>query len=123
MKRDMGLIREILLRIEEPGEPSGSEEFRMEGFCKQETDYNLNLLISAGFVEGRVARAFGNNSSIFVDRLTWSGHDFLDAIRDDSVWTKTKEKARLAGQDAHRLPLEVIKGLAVSATKELFGLG
>ena len=121
MKRDMGLIREILLRIEETEEPSGSQEFRMEGFSKQETDYNLNLLITGGLVEGQVARAFGNNCSIFVDGLTWYGHDFLDAIRDDSIWKKVKEKASDAGQDLRKLPLEVVKTLAVSALKELVG--
>jgi hypothetical protein len=30
-------------------------------------------------------------------RLTWNGHEFLDAVRDDEVWRRTKEGARKAG--------------------------
>ena len=26
-----------------------------------------------------------------VGRLTWEGHEFLDKIREDSIWEKTKE--------------------------------
>ena len=26
-----------------------------------------------------------------VSRLTWEGHDFLDAIQDDTIWAKPKE--------------------------------
>jgi hypothetical protein len=25
-------------------------------------------------------------------RLTWQGHDFLDAARNDTIWSKAKEK-------------------------------
>jgi len=26
-----------------------------------------------------------------MDRMTWSGHDFLDAARDETLWKKAKQ--------------------------------
>lgn len=30
-------------------------------------------------------------SACKVDRMTWEGHDFLDAARKDSIWDQAKE--------------------------------
>ncbi|EDO0799378.1 DUF2513 domain-containing protein, partial [Listeria monocytogenes] len=30
-------------------------------------------------------------NTLFVSKITWSGHQFLDNIRDDEVWKKTKK--------------------------------
>ena len=51
------------------------------------------LIISAGLINGQVAKAMGNRvSGFFMDKLTWEGHEFLDAIRSDTVWKKTKRR-------------------------------
>ena len=55
--------------------------------------YHAGLLIDAGLVEGRTVQ--GNHGQIIgavITRLTWAGHDFLDAARNDTVWNKAKEK-------------------------------
>lgn len=49
--------------------------------------YNLGLAIDAGFVNGREA----GGGSFLLEGLTWSGHDFLDSVRDDEIWRRTKE--------------------------------
>lgn len=53
----------------------------------EEQTYHTQLLLDAGFVEGRVF----DEETCVVQRLTWAGHDFLDAMRDDTVWKKAKE--------------------------------
>ena len=123
MMRDMDLIRKILLRIEAIGTIGVIPSLEQDGFSRPEIEYHLSLLINRELVDGRAAPLSGYKYAIRINGLTWEGHDFLDAIRDDSVWTKTKEKASGAGQDLQKLPLEVIKAFAVSAAKELFGLG
>ncbi|EAG0857908.1 DUF2513 domain-containing protein [Listeria monocytogenes] len=30
-------------------------------------------------------------NALFVSKITWSGHQFLDNIRDDEVWKRTKK--------------------------------
>jgi len=45
------------------------------------------------------------------DRLTWQGYDFLDAVRSDAVWSKTKSTIAATVGSAS---LEVVKAVAVS---------
>ena len=123
MKRDMDLVRGILLRIEELGPIGVIRSLKQDGFSRQEIEYHLRLLINGELVDGQATPLSGYNYAIRINGLTWEGHDFLDAIRDDSIWSKMKEKASHAGQDIHKLPLEMVKSLAVSALKELPGLG
>lgn len=46
-----------------------------------------------------------------VGRLTWEGHDFLDKVRSDTVWNKTKETIINQG-----LPMvvDVVKDISTS---------
>jgi hypothetical protein len=60
------------------------------------------MLVDAGLVEGAVARG-GDNSPIGVamNHMTLSGHDFLDAARDDNLWKKAKQNVNEAGRFLH----------------------
>lgn len=44
-------------------------------------------------------------------RLTWEGCDFLDSIRDEQVWRKTKEGVKQAGGFTFELLKSLAKGL------------
>jgi len=46
------------------------------------------LLISAWFVDGAIT--IGNPMQV-VRGLTWEGHEFLDNIKNDDIWGKTKK--------------------------------
>ena len=84
----MSLIRLLLLRSE------GDEEAEKacEGFTAEERAYHVQLLIDAGLVEGMAIRgANGEFTGAAVSRLTWAGHDFLDAARDKKTWNKFLE--------------------------------
>ena len=88
MKRDMDLCRQILLEIEatRPGEPI---EMLQAGASGNDVIEHLQLLQDAGLIEARVDRHFRDYS---IQRLTWEGHEFLQAARDDGVWAKAKER-------------------------------
>lgn len=85
MIRNMNLIRLLLLRSE------GDEEAEKacESFTVEERAYHVQLLLDAGLVEGMAIRgASGEFTGAAISRLTWTGHDFLDASRDDKTWNK-----------------------------------
>ncbi len=83
-------MRKILLRIE--GTQFGcGPDLKIEGHCEREIGYNLALLVQAELVRGEVHRTVDEELFSTVDSLTWEGHAFLDTIRDDSVWDRTKE--------------------------------
>lgn len=103
MKRDWEIIRAILLRLEEA--PTANTILRpdlMLGYPEQEVAYNMRLLSQAGYVEGKFLESKSGNGAInaaIVSRLTNSGHELLDTIRNDSVWGKTKDTFKSKGLD------------------------
>jgi hypothetical protein len=91
MKRDMELIRLLLLQLE-----SGALELpKLEGYSQEEITYNAALAIEAGLINGQILvnpTDGRRDMMVSIDRLTWAGHDFLDAARDDTIWKKAKDK-------------------------------
>lgn len=94
MKRDMDLIRSILLEIETKAPPVGGmqERIAIEGYDRATINAHLKMLIEeAGLVDGVISRGQGpQGNEIVVLGLTWSGHDFLGAARSDEIWTKAR---------------------------------
>lgn len=82
-------------------------------------------LEDAGFIEGSIDTVSDNEDPSLlhviysVRRLTYKGHEFVETVRDDTVWRKVKDKARAVG--AMTLPALVQIGTAV--IKSQIGLG
>ena len=110
MKRDMDVVRRILLHVEEAREPIQS----IPDCAPDVFAYHAALLTEAGFLEGKIIRGpKGNPFAAFVLRMTWQGHEFLDAARNDSVWQTAKEKMLKPGMSwTFDLLREVLKSLA-----------
>jgi hypothetical protein len=47
-------------------------------------------------------------------RLTWEGHEFLDAVRDPEVWTQTKKGA----EEVKAFTFDLLKDLAKDFLKK-----
>jgi hypothetical protein len=89
MKRDMNLAREILAwAIEQPhGYVNGNPE--ITGHTEEEVGYHVYLLHQAGLVNAANRNVSGLPSpNAQLTSVTWSGHDFADAARDDAIWRK-----------------------------------
>jgi hypothetical protein len=108
MKRDMDLIRAILSEVESAG--SDETVTGVHGWETAEFAYNVWLMEQAGLVVARVISADDQMAyAAYVFGLTWDGHDFLDAVRSDSIWAKTKAAiADVAGSTA----FDVLKQIA-----------
>ena len=126
MHRDFDLIRQILLRVEAVDTLDGKPDLEIEHFTDSDVVYNLDLLVQAGLISGVEVKIAIDGSFIIsqVGRwaLTWPGHDFLDSIRDDSLWAKIKEKAKEPGLGLN-LPIRVIKDLGLELLRTSLGLG
>ena len=117
MKRDMDLIRELLLRLE--AFPLGlgavyivqptSSEIAVPEYDPAMIYYNFDLLYQAGFLNN------GGNSrpglEFVYSGLSWKGHEFLESIRDPAIWRATKEGATKAGGFSVELLSALAKGL------------
>ncbi|MEM5663385.1 DUF2513 domain-containing protein [Bacillus cereus] len=123
MKRNMELVRNILIQIEEHNPRTVVKVIMEENdqFTEDEIDYHLKLMVDAGLIDGQAKRVMGGGLMVNVRGLTWQGHDFLDAARNDKVWEKAEATAQDKGMDLSSLPLDIVKDLLVESTKALLG--
>ena len=105
MKRDMDLIRDILIEIEAHNDWPAGAMITPEDASKR---YHLHLLLEAGLVEGKEHHFVGGPIRFSVDGLTWAGHEFLAATSDQNRWNKFKQ---LVGGGLASLPFPVITKL------------
>ena len=88
MKRDMDLIRLLLLEVE-----SGEKPEAMENYTEEQILYHCELAIEADLLVGRVVHGgTGGVAAARIQRLSWIGHEFLDAARDQEVWNQAKRQ-------------------------------
>ncbi len=93
MQRDMELIRKILFTIEEKYVDTwlGGNEINIDGYDMKTIAYHCAILHDAGLIYDYKGQYGGDELLFFgVGRLTWAGHEFLDKIKNDTVWNKTK---------------------------------
>jgi len=119
MKRDMELVREILLAIESSPTTRVNITIKVKDFSSKEVSYHVMLLAKANLIEARDTSTL-QEFRWHPIRLTWEGHEFLDATRDDKVWKKVKGEIAEKGGS---FTLDIMKGLASQFLREQFGLG
>ncbi len=96
MKRDLDLIRSILLSVEKNADPQAWIDPQVSEGTPDQISYHVMLLTQAGLIEGWDRSAIG----VFrwsARNLTWQGHEVLEAARDDAVWHKAKHKIAATG--------------------------
>jgi len=95
MKRDMDLIRALLLKVE------GEEPQDLSCWTEGRQVEHMALLVEAHLVHGEIIfDSQGDVRSVLYTRLTWDGHEFLASARDANIWMQTKEKIRTIGSSA-----------------------
>jgi hypothetical protein len=119
MRRDLDLIRKMVLAIEDA--PSGfAPELRFDGYTEEQVAYHSYLLIDAGYAEGADVTHMGSTGpEARILKLKWAGHEFAAAARDDSRW---KKALGLVEDKAGSVTLEVLKQLLAALMKSALGL-
>ncbi|QLB18700.1 DUF2513 domain-containing protein [Mannheimia granulomatis] len=109
MKRNWDLIRKILLKLEEKADStSWLESTDIKGYDAKTVAYHYKLLNNAGLIEAIDISSL-EEEDFSATSLTWQGHEFLDKIRNDSVWNKVKSTVQSKSLD---LSFDVIKTVA-----------
>jgi len=121
-RRDWSEIRKLMLMAETLKE----YEFGKEELCgPTEDDFHFNCLINSGLVawhdgicEQRLKDAVDSGLAIRRSVRYWitsAGHDYLETIRDEGIWKKTKDVVSETGGSA---TLEIIMSLATGFLKK-----
>ena len=99
MKRDMDLVRKILFAVEELP-PFEKATIKIDGYDKQQVAYHCEMLYQEGFIKyyhGETCDNFDGVLIFWVADLTWKGQDFLETIRQDTLWNNTKKAIKDKG--------------------------
>lgn len=114
MKRDLDLIRKILLALEAHEHGFAPEKLQIEGYTEEQVDFHMYLLGEAGLAKVAENTVIGSASpSAFPLNVTWAGYEFLEAAKDETLWGKAKEKVmKPAGGVAFGVLLEWLKAEA-----------
>ena len=121
MKRDMELARAILFELEKCESAWGPpNDFSIEGYSDQEVAYHVKMLHQAGLIEAEDSSSMGPDGFCWSPgSLTWQGHEFLEASRDETRWSSTKKKVQEAGGG---IIFSVLKDALVEGVKGTLGL-
>lgn len=91
MKRDMNLVREILVWAENQEHGSMNKNPEIPEYTEEEIAYHIYLMNKAGLVKAVETTSFGDKSpNAILLEVTWDGHEFLNAAKDDTIWEKAK---------------------------------
>lgn len=110
MKRDMDLVRRILVELSEASGPIDASVLVTDRISFEDVCYHFRIMDEAGLIRATVTYAGNEPWFARANELTWDGNEFLSAVRSDSIWQKAKSRIARASVDA---PLDVVKALAV----------
>lgn len=105
MERDMDLFRSILLELERQPYGGGWVDITIPGRSQEEISYHVQLLADAELIEA-INLSTMDGVCWRPRRMTYRGHEFLDAARNDTLWARAKDTARGA---TGTLTLEALK--------------
>lgn len=114
MQLDYDLIRTIMLNLETEhiGGTQMLFDSNVDGYTPNEVIGHYHHLIDRGFIEAEVTGSGSLN--LKAQGILPDGHDFLEAVRDEQIWNKTKKGALQAGGGT----LEILKDLAKGYLKK-----
>ena len=131
MKRDMDLIRDILMKIEGgqlaftaiSSDMASRLDIPLETpMSEEEADQlrgHLDLLEQGEFIE--IEARYGGGL-YQIKGLTWQGHEFLGSVRDPEIWAKTKKGAEAARGFTVDLLKDLAKGLVKKQIEDYTGV-
>ncbi len=117
MRRDMGLIRYILVMVGDSPVPLNATVFVDATHPFETVAYHIDLIGQANLADTSITRMGGGAiAHAEVGPLTWDGNEFLDAIRSDTIWSRVKQRV---GATVGSTTIDVIKALAIKIASDM----
>lgn len=125
MRRDLDLVRSILIYVEKAEDEVDAEDLVTDGWPFEIVAYHVRLMAHHGLVDlsDDTRDMNGETLSLVVSGLTWGGQDYLDAIRDPKVWAKVKKTVKEAvGSTTFEVVRQTGTMVAMSMVKAKLGI-
>jgi hypothetical protein len=115
MRRDLDLVRRILLdlegRADHPETSSGWSNLVDQGFELDAIQFHVQLMNDAGLIQADELVP----GQWWPERVTWAGYEFLDAARNETLWNEARRRVERSVGSA---PFEIVRELLVSMARE-----
>jgi hypothetical protein len=119
VKRNLDLIRELVLAIEASPETDVVVSLVAMGYAEEEIGFHSYLLGDAGYAKVIDVTVMSNVlPQALALNLTWKGYEFLDSARENRRWVKVKGALGKVGSTS----LDVVVDLLKQYAKQELGL-
>lgn len=121
-KRDFDLIRKLLIHFEqsETIPPRQSYSLNIDGYDRKSVAYHLKIMEDAALIEiDEPDRHWVIDAGEMMVRTTWNGQEYLAAVRDETIYAKTKKTIL---ESTGSLTFELIKAFATKLMRSQPGL-
>ena len=122
MKLNYDCIRDILLYVEDNTtfENYTISVVNLTEYLKDKYEvdtiyYHIQKIDQTDLVDKVI---WADNAPMRIFSLSWEGHQYLDSIRDDSVWKSVTEKIK----PLKSVPLQMIVPIATELIKQKLGM-
>jgi Hypothetical protein (DUF2513) len=116
MRRDLNLVREILLRLEPLSADFnntipltvGEPPLDIPGYSKEQIGYHLLIMAQGGLIQ----HSGMQSDNAFIPHfggLRWLGHEFVDDVRNPEAWKSTQDKMQKYGSVGFEMAWELAK--------------
>lgn len=125
MKRDLDLVRSILLYVENADDEVDTDDMAAERWPIETVAYHVGLMEHHGLLD--VLQDFrdmnGTTIELVVAGITWDGQDYLDSIREPNVWDRVKKTlASTVGSTTLDAVRQTGSMVALAMVREGFGM-
>ncbi|MFS0560780.1 DUF2513 domain-containing protein [Terribacillus sp. 179-K 1B1 HS] len=120
LKRDMSIIRSLLLDIEAEFTEGGFalEVAEEDEYSEEEMNYHLQLMKEAKLIKlETVFDEEEEEEELLIYGLTWEGHELLDSIREDEIWQQLLVKLK---RERGSMPFSVLRKQAAKAAEAYY---
>ena len=123
----MELIRKILFKIEELYRGESIYKLKIDDYEQWIIKEHCKLMYQQGLIEYVNDDDMDNSPFFYVGNLTNDGYDYLEKIRQDTVWNKTKEVITKKGLPmildvVKKVATDIISSMVEGAVKGMTGL-
>lgn len=109
MRLNHDCVRDLLLYIEKNlsfNDEIEINRLKLGNYSTEELLYTAEKLVEANYLKSYNIEIDDEPSIILINSITYNGHQFIDTIRDNLVWSKTKKV------------LSVLKSVSIEITSE-----
>ncbi len=117
MKFKINVFRDIMIYLEDnlsyDKRIINSTEIKVKNYSPDEIAYHIEMIVDYEFIKYTEMSVPSDRYRLFfIRRLTASGHEFLESVKNDTVWKKMQEGASFVGVEIIKSSIPILLAYA-----------